>query len=516
MLDPPLLPRGRWPRDLRRARRRRPRPRCSALPGVVDAPDERPARGRRSKVYGVDERFWAFHGAPAPARSDGRRRCSARGAGRRAGRAGGRRAAGARARRRPTCPGSSLFGRRDDPGALAAPHVPGRSAAAELGEFALRPRQQAVRARLRSAARCCSASLGARGPRQHACWSRARPRGRGAGERARRRRAVRLEDLGLRLRPLPRAARARRSRARARLLERRDVEAARARGARGGPATAAACSSTSPTRSGSAGARCRTRSSRPSSRGFVARRRGAAADRRAARRSCSTTGRRGSWAPPGDTVVLEYYVWRRRAGSRRARPPSDCAGVVPLAGAAADRDLVPDYPGITESAHLSDWDPPFPGRPRADPAAGRGVLGPHRTTPKAFVPLADGPAALGPSPGPAHLDAARARRRARDLAGRRPSADCARRCGRAARSALARAASSSPCAPQALAAARGATDFGAYFLYFSVFLVVSALLLAGLFFRLGLEQRLAEIGLLRALGFSGAACGACSWPRASS
>jgi ABC-type antimicrobial peptide transport system permease subunit len=38
--------------------------------------------------------------------------------------------------------------------------------------------------------------------------------------------------------------------------------------------------------------------------------------------------------------------------------------------------------------------------------------------------------------------------------------------------------------------------------YFSFFLVVAALLLAGLFFRFGLEQRLAELGLLRAVGFT--------------
>ena len=44
---------------------------------------------------------------------------------------------------------------------------------------------------------------------------------------------------------------------------------------------------------------------------------------------------------------------------------------------------------------------------------------------------------------------------------------------------------------QNLAASAGATDFGAYFSYFSFFLMVSALLLAALFFRLSLEQRLA-------------------------
>ena len=43
-------------------------------------------------------------------------------------------------------------------------------------------------------------------------------------------------------------------------------------------------------------------------------------------------------------------------------------------------------------------------------------------------------------------------------------------------------------------ASAGATDFGEYFTYFSFFLVVSALLLAVLFFRLGVEQRLRQVG----------------------
>src|SRR4029077_9321686 len=59
-----------------------------------------------------------------------------------------------------------------------------------------------------------------------------------------------------------------------------------------------------------------------------------------------------------------------------------------------------------------------------------------------------------------------------------------------------------PARAQALAASQGATDFGEYFVYFSFFLMAAALLLAALFFRLGIEQRLREIGMLRALGFS--------------
>ena len=53
-----------------------------------------------------------------------------------------------------------------------------------------------------------------------------------------------------------------------------------------------------------------------------------------------------------------------------------------------------------------------------------------------------------------------------------------------------------------LNASRGAVDLGEYFLYFSFFLIVAAVLLSASFFRLGVEQRVREVGTLRAVGYS--------------
>ena len=164
---------------------------------------------------------------------------------------------------------------------------------------------------------------------------------------------------------------------------------------------------------------------------------------------------------------------------------------------------MPPYPGITETLHLSDWDPPFPVdlkriRPRDEK-----YWDDWRTTPKAFLPLEVAQRLWGHRLGRvtslrlalgdgADLEAERAavatRLRQTLLAGEdglRPMASSSRRC-----------------ATLRSLAARGTTDFGEYFVYFSFFLVVAALLLAGLFFRLGIEQRLREVGLLRALGFT--------------
>ena len=58
-----------------------------------------------------------------------------------------------------------------------------------------------------------------------------------------------------------------------------------------------------------------------------------------------------------------------------------------------------------------------------------------------------------------------------------------------------------PVRERGLVASRGATDFGAYFLYFSFFLIVSAFVLLALLYRLGVERRVGEIGLLLASGW---------------
>jgi ABC-type lipoprotein release transport system permease subunit len=53
---------------------------------------------------------------------------------------------------------------------------------------------------------------------------------------------------------------------------------------------------------------------------------------------------------------------------------------------------------------------------------------------------------------------------------------------------------------EALAAGEGATDFAGLFVGFSLFLIVAAILLVALFFRLGIERRAREIGLRLAIG----------------
>jgi len=195
-------------------------------------------------------------------------------------------------------------------------------------------------------------------------------------------------------------------------------------------------------------------------------------------------------AKPGDEVSLDYYVWKSDGRLHTESAQFRLAQVVALEGEAADRDYAPEYPGITESVSLHDWDPPFPlDLSRIRPIDER-YWKQYRTTPKAFVPLARGQKLWGTRFG--RLTSIRIV----------PPSDAYGRALRAVLDPARMGLTVFAVKAQGLEAARGATDFGEYFIYFSFFLVVSALLLTGLFFKLGVEQRLREIGVLRALGFS--------------
>ncbi len=198
-------------------------------------------------------------------------------------------------------------------------------------------------------------------------------------------------------------------------------------------------------------------------------------------------------AGPGDPITLDYFLWQPGGRLETRTAQFRLTAIRPVE---RDRELTPDYPGITDSDDVTGWDPPFPvdlGRIR--PADER-YWDLYRTTPKAFVPLEAGQT-LWASPW-GRLTAFRMETPAGGGA-----ADAQARLEAALRrhlNPLEHGFTVTPVRALALAASEGATDFGKYFVYFSFFVIVSALLLAGLFFRFGVEQRVRETGLLEAVG----------------
>ncbi|MEO8436287.1 MAG: FtsX-like permease family protein [Pyrinomonadaceae bacterium] len=201
----------------------------------------------------------------------------------------------------------------------------------------------------------------------------------------------------------------------------------------------------------------------------------------------------------GDTVSLEYYVWHEGGRLETKTEQFQLIAVVPIKGLAADKDLVPDYPGITGSENLADWDPPFPVDLKQIRKQDEDYWDQYHTTPKAFIPLAKGQELWGSRFGSLTS--------MRFTPGDQPVSSTLDAYAQRLRSVLdppKMGFAVMPVRAQGLEAARGATDFGEYFLYFSFFLVISALLLTALFFKLGIEQRLREIGVLQAVGFPAA------------
>lgn len=202
-------------------------------------------------------------------------------------------------------------------------------------------------------------------------------------------------------------------------------------------------------------------------------------------------------AAVGETIALDYFIWNDDDGLETRSARFTFAGV--LEGShALDPSLTPDYPGLTDQTRMADWDPPFPVDLTQVRRVDEDYWERHRAAPKAFIRLEDG------------------RRLWASKYGTRSSTRLYGTEGTAAvvRAQMLEGLSASlgditaaqfavvPLRDERESAARGTTDFGEYFVYFSFFLVVSALLLAALFYRFGVEQRAREIGLLTAVGFT--------------
>jgi hypothetical protein len=464
--------------------------------------------GRRAahvQVYGVDDRFWRFHGRTGATAPQGRDAFLSPALASDIGvSAGG--SVVLRVERPSAIPLESLHGRKDNLGRTLPVTVRRILAPADLGEFALKPQQREVRAVLVPLQRL-QRDLDLTGrvntllvsdrpsPAGGATALARRASRNGELERLIRRRAT-LEDVGLTLRVLE-STHELALESPSGLLD--DVRVRAATAAAAGTAMQARPVLTYLANTLKSGAR-----EVPYS--LVT-----AIDLRSIAPLADVGNPSGmppivvnDWtardlgAGKGDPLTLEYYVWEEPGRLLTRSADFRIAAVVPIAGAAADRDLAPVYPGLTEARSLVDWDPPFPFDLRRIRRIDEDYWDRYRATPKAFIPFEAGQALwrsrygdrtsvrLVPDPGQSPAGA-RDRYAARLLGTIDP---------------VTTALSVRDARAEGLAASRGATDFGAYFTYFSFFLVMSAVMLAALFFRLGVEQRVREVGLLRAVGFT--------------
>ncbi|HET6425756.1 MAG TPA: ABC transporter permease, partial [Planctomycetaceae bacterium] len=200
----------------------------------------------------------------------------------------------------------------------------------------------------------------------------------------------------------------------------------------------------------------------------------------------------------GDTIRYGYHL----VGSQGELPEEErtavVRGIVKMTGPAVDRNLTPHVKGVTDADSLDEWDQPFPMKldevtPRDDE-----YWDSYRATPKAFFRLEEAQSLWRSRYGSLTsvriaIPEGKTFEQTRD--------DVARLVLEQLTPAEVGLAFQSVKAI-GLQAASGANDFSVLFLGFSFFLILSAMILVGLLFRLAIEQRVRQLGLLGAVGWS--------------
>lgn len=194
----------------------------------------------------------------------------------------------------------------------------------------------------------------------------------------------------------------------------------------------------------------------------------------------------------GDTIRVTYFEPESTHGNVIEKTVElKLVEIVALADVADDSHLTPTLPGVTDQLSISDWNPPFPFDSDRIRKRDEEYWDDHKATPKAFVSLAQGRKLWGSRFG-------------NTTSLRIPAAD-----GRTAESLAAKFKPDPvamgfefrPVRALALRASTGATPFEFLFLGFSFFIIVAALALVAILFRLGVDSRSREVGLLMAIGW---------------
>ncbi|MBD3674246.1 MAG: ABC transporter permease [Planctomycetaceae bacterium] len=208
---------------------------------------------------------------------------------------------------------------------------------------------------------------------------------------------------------------------------------------------------------------------------------------------------------PGEMIDVRWHVVGSHGELPEVEHEFEVMGIVDLSGPMDDLGLTPQLKGITDVDTYDEWDQPFDmdlnrlTQRDEDYWEGTNETKAYRATPKAFVSLKTAQKLWNSRYG--DLTSYRFAPQTDELSleefGQRVTAEVLKayepqNAGLAFR----------PVKASGLQAAQGTTDFSALFISFSFFLILSAMILIGLLFRLGIEQRLFELGILHSVGWT--------------
>ena len=214
-------------------------------------------------------------------------------------------------------------------------------------------------------------------------------------------------------------------------------------------------------------------------------------------------------AKVGDLIQFSYHT----IGVRGELPEQDrtvtVRGIVKMTGIASDPTLTPSVKGITDVDSLSNWDQPFSMDLDAVTTRDEEYWDSYRATPKVFLSLQQSQK-LWPS---RYGSLTSIRMGWNEMSDKHETATTTVVDSREEEMTLesrilqhvdpeAIGLTFQPVKAMGLNAANGSTDFSGLVIGFSLFLILAAVILIGLLFRLGMEQRVRELGLLEAIGFT--------------
>ena len=217
------------------------------------------------------------------------------------------------------------------------------------------------------------------------------------------------------------------------------------------------------------------------------------------------TGSALNGLPEGTKLHVTYFDPEVEGAGKLKSAELTLRGYIPLAGPARDRDLTPEIRGVTDArAELQNWDRPpvLPKekiRERVPDKHPRAIFfNTNKATPMAYVNLATGEKLFGSRFGPVTSVriAPAANETPEQLKDRLAPVLLKHLDPKTAGLVF------DPVRSRLLEASEGGTDFGGLFLGFSFFLIAAALMLVGLLFRLSLDRRAKEVGLLLAAGYA--------------
>ena len=196
-------------------------------------------------------------------------------------------------------------------------------------------------------------------------------------------------------------------------------------------------------------------------------------------------------AAEGDTVHLSYFVLGPRRDLEEKSSEFKVKSIVPLQGVYADRELLPDFPGLADQENCRDWNPGIPIDLEKIRDKDEDYWDNYRGTPKAFVTLNAAQKIwvnrFGNLTAVRFMDSSKSEIEKGLKAAVDPGIF-----GFVFREVK----------KEGLQASSQSVDFTQLFLGLSFFIVIAALLLTGLLFVFNTERRSQENGLYLALGFS--------------